>query len=176
MESNDLIEQIVKEVLKNMESIQNSEEEHKSEECYGDKKSCEVVSKKEYPLSKKRPDLIKTNTGKAISDINLENVLSGKITSDDVKITQEALLYQAQIAESVANIQLAANLRRAAELTVVPDARVIEIYNALKPHKSTKHELLEIANELESKYGAKLNAKLVREASEAYERRNVIKA
>lgn len=50
-------------------------------------------------------------------------MLNGKITLDDVKINKKTLLYQAQIAESVGNIQLAANLRRAAELTVVPDAR-----------------------------------------------------
>ncbi|WP_368488560.1 diol dehydratase small subunit [Clostridium sp. BJN0013] len=175
MSSNDLIEQIVKEVLKSMESIQNNQQKYKSEEIHGGRKSCEVVNKKDYPLGKKRPDLIKTSTGKAINDISLENVLSGKITLDDVKINKKTLLYQAQIAESVGNIQLAANLMRAAELTVVPDDRVVEIYNALKPHKSTKQQLIEIADELESKYNAKLNAELVREAIESYEKRNMIK-
>ncbi|APM38227.1 diol dehydratase small subunit [Clostridium kluyveri] len=175
MSSNDLIEQIVKEVLKSMESIQNDEHKYESEEIHGSGRACEIVSKKDYPLGKKRPELIKTSTGKSIDDISLENVLNGKITLDDVKINKKTLLYQAQIAESVGNIQLAANLRRAAELTVVPDARVLEIYNALKPHKSTRQQLIEIAEELENKYKAKLNAEFVREAAESYEKRNMIK-
>lgn len=171
MSNNELIEQIVKEVLKSMESIQNDEQEYKSEESY----SSEVVNKKDYPLGKKRPELIKTSTGKSIEDINLENVLSEKITLEDIKMNSKTLLYQAEIAESIGNVQLAANFRRAAELTVVPDDRVLEIYDALKPYKSTKQQLIEIAEELEDKYNAKLNAKLVREAVESYEKRNMIK-
>ena len=65
----------------------------------------------------------------------------------------------------------AANLRRAAELTKVSDERVLEMYNALRPYRSTKAELLAIADELEQKYGAKVNAAFVREACEVYERR-----
>ena len=52
---------------------------------------------------------------------------------------------------------------------------MLEIYDALKPYKSTKQQLIEIAEELEDKYNAKLNAKLVREAVESYEKRNMIK-
>ena len=46
-------------------------------------------------------------------------------------------------------------MRRAAELIAVPDTRVLEIYNALRPYRSTKVELLAIADELEDKYNAK---------------------
>ena len=38
----------------------------------------------------------------------------------------------------------AGNLRRAAELISVPDERILEIYNALRPYRSTKEELLNI--------------------------------
>ncbi len=37
------------------------------------------------------------------------------------------------------------NFERAAELTAVPDDRILEIYNALRPYRSTKEELLAIA-------------------------------
>ncbi|UCF02298.1 MAG: propanediol dehydratase small subunit PduE, partial [Deltaproteobacteria bacterium] len=69
----------------------------------------------------------------------------------------------------------AANLRRAAELTRIPDERVLEIYNALRPYRSTKRELLDIAGELESQYQARVCAALVREAADEYERRGRLK-
>lgn len=171
MSNNELIEQIIKEVLKSVEPIQNDEQKYGPEEVY----DSEVINKKDYPLGKKRPELIKTSTGKSIEDINLENILSEKVTLEDIKINSKTLLYQAEIAESVGNVQLAANFRRAAELTVVPDDKVLEIYDALKPYKSTKQQLIEIAEELEGKYNAKLNARLVREAAESYEKRSMIK-
>jgi len=74
--------------------------------------------------------------------------------------------------ESVGRHAFARNLRRAAELIAVPDTRVLEIYNALRPYRSTKAELLAIADELENKYNAKVNAQLVREAAELYEKRD----
>jgi propanediol dehydratase small subunit len=62
-------------------------------------------------------------------------------------------------------------MRRAAELTAIPDDRILEIYNALRPDRSTKDELLEIADELENEYDAQINADLVREAADVYETR-----
>ena len=35
--------------------------------------------------------------------------------------------------------------KRQAELIAVPDDRLLEIYNALRPYRSTKQELLDIA-------------------------------
>jgi propanediol dehydratase small subunit len=58
----------------------------------------------------------------------------------------------------------------------IPDARVLEIYNALRPYRSTKRELLAIADEMEAKYNAKINAAFVREAADVYERRNRLRA
>lgn len=48
-------------------------------------------------------------------------------------------------------------------------------YNALRPYRSTKQELLDIAGELDGKYGAKTAASLVREAAEVYEKRGRLK-
>ncbi|PKU24074.1 diol dehydratase small subunit [Telmatospirillum siberiense] len=128
-------------------------------------------AKKDYPLSGKRPDLVKSVTGLGLSDITLDKVVEGKLSFDDIKIHPDTLEYQAQIAESAGRPHLAGNLRRAAELTRIPDARVLEIYSALRPYRSTKAELLAIADELDSKYQAKVCASFVREAAEVYEKR-----
>ncbi len=56
-------------------------------------------------------------------------------------------------------------------MTRIPDARVLEIYNCLRPYRSTKQELLDIASELENKYQAKICAGFVREAVQVYEKR-----
>ena len=77
----------------------------------------------------------------------------------------------AQVADADGRQTLARNLRRAAELVAVPDARLLEIYNALRPYRSTKAELYEIADELEGQYGAKVSAGFVREAADVYEAR-----
>ena len=126
----------------------------------------------DYPLSKKRIDLVKSATGKKLEDFTIENVMSGKIGAEDCRIAPETLEMQAQIAESIGRNAFAKNLRRASELIAVPDTRVLEIYNALRPYRSTKAELFAIADELENKYSAKVNAQLVREAAELYEKRD----
>lgn len=60
------------------------------------------------------------------------------------------------------------NFERAAELTAVPDDRILEIYNALRPYRSTKEELMAIADDLENRYQAKICAAFVREAATLY--------
>jgi len=126
---------------------------------------------RDYPLSSKRPDLVKTASGKQLSQLTLEAALKGEIKAEELRITPETLELQAQIAEGAGRPQLAMNLRRAAELTRVSDERVLQIYNALRPYRSTKAELLAIADELQTQYGAKINASFIREAAEVYERR-----
>lgn len=130
------------------------------------------VTKDQYPLAEKAPELIKTVTGVKFTDITYEKVISGEITGDDLRISPEVLEMQAQVSESAGNAAFATNLRRAKELIPVPDDRLIEIYNALRPYRSTKQELLDIANELESKYGAKVCAAFVRESADVYEKRD----
>jgi len=130
----------------------------------------------DYPLAFKRPELLKAPTGKSLEDVNLDNVVSGKVGFEDLRITPEALEYQAQIAEDAGRTQVAMNFRRSAELINVPDKRVLEIYNALRPRRSTKQELLDIAHELESRYNATVNAKMIREAADVYERRGLLRS
>jgi propanediol dehydratase small subunit len=130
---------------------------------------------RDYPLASKRPELVKSASGLSLEDITLEKAASGKITFDDIKIRPETLEYQAQIAESMGRPHLAGNLRRAAEMTRIPDQRVLEIYNALRPYRCTKQELLDIAAELGSQYDAKICAAFIREAADVYEKRNRLK-
>ncbi|MEW9096887.1 MAG: diol dehydratase small subunit [Clostridiaceae bacterium] len=171
---NTLIEQIINEVLKNL----NTSEDKEFKEVSYPKSSENIkgkLNKGDYPLIKNRKELLNTKTGKGIDEININNVMNGNITPEDIKITGEVLLCQAEIAESVGRYQFARNLKRAAELTAVPDERVLEIYNALRPYRSTKEELLNIALELEREYNAKLNAALVRHAAEVYDKRGRLK-
>jgi len=132
-------------------------------------------AKNYYPLAAKHPELVRSASGKRLEDVTLDKVLAGQISFDDVKISPETLEYQAQIAESVGRYHLAVNMRRAAEMTRIPDERLLEMYNALRPYRSTKQELLNIAGELESKYGARICSALVREAAEVYEKRGRLK-
>lgn len=133
-----------------------------------------TVAVADYPLSSRRPELLRTPSGKTLDDITLEAVLDKRVTADDLRITPETLELQAQIAEQTERPQMAENLRRAGELTRVPDERLLEIYASLRPGASTKPQLLAIAQELEETYAAPVNAALVREAADVYERRDCL--
>lgn len=133
------------------------------------------VTVNDYPLANKHPDWVKTSTGKTLDDITLANVLNGSVKSADMRITPEILRIQADIARSAGRERLAINFERAAELTAVPDDRVLEIYNALRPYRSTKEELIAISDELKSKYNATICSQYVREAADLYVERKKLK-
>lgn len=129
----------------------------------------------DYPLVSKRPELVRTPTGKKLDELTLAALREGKVKPEDMRIAPETLELQAQVAEAAGRAPFARNLRRAAELIAVPDERVLEIYNAMRPNRSTKAELLAIADELQSKYNASINSAFVREAAEVYEARGVLR-
>ncbi|MBA4603262.1 diol dehydratase small subunit [Thermoactinomyces mirandus] len=172
-----LLEEIIKDVISSMR-------ENKSE-TGGERKNnpdgpqscedCRKLTTEDYPIQEKHPELIKTPTGKKLDEITMEKVINGEITAKDIRVAPETLELQAQVAESAGRLPLAQNLRRAAELTVIPDTRILEIYNALRPHRSTKEELLAIAAEVETKFGATINADFIREAAEVYSDRNMLR-
>ncbi len=128
----------------------------------------------DYPLSVNRPDLLRTPTGKALSELTMEAVVAGTVTAADVRIAPETLLLQAEIADAARRPQLAANFRRAAEMTAIPDAEVLTMYNALRPRASSAEELDALAARLEDEYGAVVCAALVREAAQVYARRDLL--
>lgn len=136
------------------------------------KTSCGETTSKDYPLSQKKADVVRSATGKKLEEFTMENVMNGTVGAADCRIAPETLEMQAQVAESVNRHSFARNLRRASELIAVPDTRILEIYNALRPYRSTKEELFAIADELETKYHASINAQFLREAAELYEKRD----
>lgn len=138
--------------------------------------SVELDPRSDYPLALHRPELLRTPTGKRLDEITMESVLAGRVTAEDLRITPETLRLQAEMADRTGKPQLGQNFRRAAELTALPDEKVLGIYNALRPRASTKQELVNIAEELEQEYSATLCARLVREAADVYERRGVLAA
>jgi propanediol dehydratase small subunit len=113
-------------------------------------------------------------SGRDLSELTLEAIREGSVEMADLSVHPVTLEHQAEVAAQHDNPQLAANFRRAAELTSFGDAEVLELYEALRPHRSTLQQLLHIASDLEGR-GASLNALLFREAAEVYERRRLLK-
>lgn len=132
------------------------------------------VTAADYPIYDNKPELIKTVTGKSLDEITIEAILNDELSEYDVRISPEALEIQAQIAEDAGRWFVAANLRRAAELTKVPDDKVMFIYDALRPNRCTEAEMEAMAKDLEENYGAKLNAELIRDAAQAYKGRGFL--
>ncbi|MDB1125254.1 propanediol dehydratase small subunit PduE [Vibrio algarum] len=168
--NSETIESMVRDVLEKMNGQQSASSATSSTPT---RSSTATVN--DYPLASKHPDWVKTPTGKTAEDITLENVLNGSVTNKDMRITPEILRTQADIARDAGRDLLALNFERAAEMTAVPDDQVLDIYNALRPYRSSKQELLDIAQELESKYKATICAGFVREAAQLYQERKKLK-
>lgn len=166
----DAIESMVRDVLNRMNSLQDT-----APVSVPSHSSTLNAKVSDYPLANKHPEWVKTATNKTLDDFTLENVLSDKVTAQDMRITPETLRIQAAIARDAGRDRLAMNFERAAELTSVPDDRILEIYNALRPYRSTKQELIAIADDLERRYQAKICAAFVREAAELYVERKKLK-
>lgn len=156
-----MIESLVREVLRNVEQTPAV--------ASGDK-----LTVQDYPLQEKRPELVKSRTGKSLNQLTLDNVKSGAITFEDMSIHPDTLEYQAIIAEASGRLTLAQNFRRAKELTAVPDDEILAIYNGLRPYRSSKADLLGYADRLETTYNASVCAKFIREAAEVYEKRGML--
>jgi len=134
-----------------------------------------LTSTDDYPLGSKRKDLITTFTGKKLADVTLNAIMTGEVAEQDIRISSDTLLLQAQIAELSGRDRLAENFKRAAELCRLPDNAVLEVYKALRPFRSSQKDLELLADELETDYNAVLNAELVRQACRAYRERNWLK-
>jgi propanediol dehydratase small subunit len=113
-------------------------------------------------------------SGRDSAELTLDRLVRGELGADDVRIHPDTLEAQALVAERHGNPQLAANLRRAAELALVPEAEVLALYEALRPHRATAAELSALATRLEE-YPAPRCAALVREATEVYARRGLLR-
>ena len=132
------------------------------------------VTAADYPILQKHPDWVKTPDGRPVASIELSSVQRGEVENRDIRISREMLLMQAQVAESAGKPQVAENFRRAAEMTGVPDDLVIQMYDKLRPNRSSYDELCGMAVTLEREYDAGRCAGLVREAAEIYRKRGIL--
>jgi len=128
---------------------------------------------RDYPLGARRPDLVTTPGGVSLEDVSLEALRQGGLGADDIRATPHTLRLQAEVAEASGRTQLAANLERAAELAVVPDDLLLQIYTALRPRRATAEELAAWAAQLDG-FGAPKTAAFVREAAAAYAERGLL--
>ena len=133
------------------------------------------MSEPQYPLMQHTADDLKGLSGRPLSEITLDAVAAGTLSPDDMRIQAETLRLQAQVAEQAGYTQLAANFRRAAELTAVPNEEVLQIYDLLRPGRASYARLIQLADYLEQTYQAMETGKFVREAAEVYQRRNLLR-
>ena len=134
------------------------------------------LSTADYPLARKRPELVRGARGRAIDDITLDAVNAGEVGMEDLRITPGALRAQAEIARAAGRPTLAANFERAAEMVDVPQATIMEVYELLRPGRSTdKAQILSAARRLRDDYGAQALAAFLEEAAEVYERRGLFR-
>jgi len=117
---------------------------------------------------------VRTASGRSLDELTMEALLAGELTAEDFRISAATLHRQADAAEVGGYRALADNLRRAAELTTIPNEEVLRIYQALRPGRSTYEELIALADRLETAHDAPLTASLVREAASAYRERGVV--
>ena len=133
-----------------------------------------TLAVKDYPLSEKRADLIRTRTGKALSEITVAALKSGVATMDDLRITKDSLLLQAEIAEAAGRPRLGANFQRAADMVDVPQDFLLQAYELLRPGRAkNKAQLLDTAKVFRETYKAERVAAFLEEAAEVYERRGL---
>jgi propanediol dehydratase small subunit len=144
MTQEQMLEQIVKQVMSSMGTVAASAPVGGA------------LTDADYPIGEKRPELLKTPTGIAFSDLTVEKMVAGELGPEDMRITPETLELQAQVAESVNRDAFARNLRRAAELIAVPDARLLEIYNLLRPYRCTKANYMQLLMNLQTNTVLKL--------------------
>ena len=130
----------------------------------------------DYPLGTRRPDLVRTPSGLGVDELTLDAVRAGTLDPEELRATPETLRRQAAIAHAAGRTQLADNLARAAELATVPSGTILEIYTALRPHRSTAEELEAWAERLQTELEAPLCAVFVREAAAACAERGLLRA
>ena len=106
--------------------------------------------------------------------LTVQGAVDGTLGMTELRMQPEALRHQAELAESGGNPQLGQNLRRAAELAVLSDTQVMQIYESLRPSRSSAEELADVVRMLDD-HDAPLCARLVQEAATAYARRGLLR-
>lgn len=125
-----------------------------------------------YPLMQHAEE-IQAASGRSLNEIALETLAS--LSPEDLQIHANTLRAQAEIAHRSGYPQLAANLMRAAELTIVPNEEILKMYEMLRPERASFEKLMELAAYLETTYQAVETAQLVREAAQVYRERELLR-
>jgi propanediol dehydratase small subunit len=128
---------------------------------------------RDYPLGTRRPDLVSTPGGVPLAEVTLDAVRASAIGAEEIRATPATLRMQAEIALAAGRTQLAEGFERAAELALVPDDLLLEVYTALRPRRATAAELEEWAARLD-RHDAATTAAFVREAAAAYAERGLL--
>ena len=128
-----------------------------------------------FPLGQHHREDITTKSGRPLSELNLDQVLGGQVGSDDVSVSAETLELQAGFARAAGYDEVAANLARAAEMTRIPNNEILEIYEALRPGRSTYYQLLSLSQQVASMYAAEHTGAYIREAADAYRDTGLLK-
>lgn len=121
-----------------------------------------------YPFG--RAGDVRTPAGRRLAELRLDDE---QVTREELRATPETLRLQAGVADEAGRTQLAASLRRAAELATIPEGVVLEIYTALRPRRASAEQLEGWARRLDGD-GAPLTAAFVREAAEVYAARGLL--
>lgn len=128
-----------------------------------------------YPLMQSAAHELRAASGRPLSEITAEAAQAGALDMADFQIRPETLRAQAAVARAAGYVHLAENLTRAAELTAVPNAEVLRMYDLLRPGRAALAELLALAETLEQTYQAPECGRLVRAAAEVYQARGLTK-
>lgn len=129
----------------------------------------------EYPLRDNEAGDILTYSGRRLADVTAEAIAAGEFTGDDLRAHADTLRQQAAIAREHGYRQLAENLRRAAELTDLPNDELLKIYELLRPERASYEELVRLADYLAETYDAVENAAFIKAAADAYRERNLLR-
>ena len=108
-------------------------------------------------------------------DDGLGEVIDGRVAPEDISVRLETLEHQARFAREAGYDQVAESLERAAEMTRIPDEEILELYEALRPGRSTYYSLLSMSQRIASMYGAELTGAYIREAADAYRDTGLLK-
>lgn len=134
------------------------------------------LTARDYPIAETQPDEVIGNRGKPLPSLTMDAVLNGDVDMEDLRITSQALEHQAEIATSVERSAFAGNLKRASEMTRLPQSEVMSIYELLRPGRATSAESLrDAATRVRNDYDAKLLGDFLDEAARFYEQRGLFR-
>lgn len=97
------------------------------------------------------PDVVRAQSGRPVSEVDVAAVLAGDIGPDDIRISPDGLSRQADVAREHGDVQLAENLLRAAELVALPEDQLLEYYELLRPGRATPDGLRAAGEELSNR-------------------------